>query len=377
MSTNPPRNSDSDGSVADPTQQVLIPLQRATSFYLRKSASDYNQAPPIPQFDNQGSRFFEAAPIALPRIFVSPLALSGPNAIGPSGERRVTSGFGDGRSRDYGDAARVGTRTHHGLDFAAPVGETVFAMADGIVDSVRAQRRNASPLFAPVGKTAWFHSDSEGFVIDGNGKTVLNPGQIGHGGIYIRIIHNGDFTGYFTEYMHLSAVNVAPGQPVNQGDPIASVGTTGGDNGIIKGPHLHMQMAFRETPVNPTFLVPHYHVGSELVKVDGSIPENQAGTAVASINQSKQLTVGEATLVNNTSNQLQALQRHLALQNMPARQIRQMQGDHAKLVATNLGIHAQALEDASAKFKNPPPSVSGGMAFDFTTGVWSPDGKPV
>lgn len=83
-------------------------------------------------------------------------------------------------------------RPHRGTDFAAPVGTPILATADGVV--TKSERRG------------------------GNGN-------------YVKIQHNGT---YETQYLHMKARNVKPGQRVSQGDVIGWIGMTGNTS----GPHV-------------------------------------------------------------------------------------------------------------------------------------------
>jgi murein DD-endopeptidase MepM/ murein hydrolase activator NlpD len=104
---------------------------------------------------------------------------------------RVTSGFSTGR---FHPILKI-KRPHLGVDFGAPTGTPVRAVADGVVT-------RAGP----------------------NG---------GHGN-YIELDHEGP---YATSYSHLSSIGVRRGQKVHQGDVIGRVGSTG----LATGPHLHYQ----------------------------------------------------------------------------------------------------------------------------------------
>ncbi len=113
----------------------------------------------------------------------------------------ASSGYGDPRQYFAG-----GEVSHHlGADLAAPAGTEVRATADGIVVL-------AEPL--PIA----------------GGAVVLDHGA-----------------GISSRYYHLSSMNVEPGQRVQRGDVIASVGSTG----LSTGPHLHWEMRVGGEPSSP------------------------------------------------------------------------------------------------------------------------------
>jgi len=98
-------------------------------------------------------------------------------------------------------------RPHNGVDFAAPTGTPVRAVADGIIDVA---------------------------------------GSRGGAGTMISIRHNERYT---TAYMHLSRISsgLRQGSRVKRGDVIGAVGMTG----LATGPHLHFSLFDRGTYVNP------------------------------------------------------------------------------------------------------------------------------
>jgi murein DD-endopeptidase MepM/ murein hydrolase activator NlpD len=75
--------------------------------------------------------------------------------------------------------------------------------------------------------------------------TVVSAGwDPGGFGIKVDIDHGN---GYHTWYAHLSRVAVSAGQRVTKGAPIAYVGSTGEST----GPHLHYQVMYEGSPVDP------------------------------------------------------------------------------------------------------------------------------
>lgn len=116
---------------------------------------------------------------------------------------RVTSGFSRRRLHPVGGVARA----HLGVDFAAPVGTPVLAVADGV---------------------------------------VLSAGFSGASG---RLIHLRHANGYHTYYLHLSSMakGIRPGVRVSQGGVIGRVGTSG----VVTGPHLDYRLTKRGVFVNP------------------------------------------------------------------------------------------------------------------------------
>lgn len=75
--------------------------------------------------------------------------------------------------------------------------------------------------------------------------TVVATGYDGGYGIKVDIDHGN---GYHTWYAHLSSTDVAVGAHVTKGQQIASVGETG----FATGPHLHYQLMYDGSPIDPT-----------------------------------------------------------------------------------------------------------------------------
>ena len=116
-------------------------------------------------------------------------------------EPRISSRFSSSRRHPILGYARA----HNGVDYHAPTGAPVGAVAPGVVTM--------------AGWTA------------GGGRTV-------------KVRHSN---GYETEYLHLSSIAVRSGARVGQGDLIGRVGQTG----LATGPHLHYGMKKSGRYVNP------------------------------------------------------------------------------------------------------------------------------
>ena len=97
-------------------------------------------------------------------------------------------------------------REHHGVDYLIPEGTAVFATADGIVQSL--SEKNTT-----------------------HGKAIT----IDHG------------NGYQTSYSHLLDIRVKKGDKVKRGDIIA----LSGNSGLSFAPHLHYEVIFNGTRVDP------------------------------------------------------------------------------------------------------------------------------
>ncbi len=115
----------------------------------------------------------------------------------------VVSGFGT-RINPF----HKGKYKHPGIDFAAPRGTVVVATAPGRVTLVRQSRL-----------------------------------QAGYG-TYVEVSHGG---GLVTRYAHLHEVKVKQGETVTKGQPIATVGNTGGSI----APHLHYEIIRDGEHVDP------------------------------------------------------------------------------------------------------------------------------
>lgn len=114
-------------------------------------------------------------------------------------EGRISSQFG------WRNISVNGNRFHAGVDFAANTGTRVHAARSGVVT-----------------RAGWW-------------------GTYG----YVVVLDHGD--GSETRYAHLSAIYVPAGLAVRQGDVVGAVGSTGAST----GPHLHFEIRFNGTAVDP------------------------------------------------------------------------------------------------------------------------------
>lgn len=125
---------------------------------------------------------------------------SGPDLYWPTDGNTITSYFG------LRDAPTAGATTSHGgIDIGVPEGTNVYACEKGTVQTA-----------------GWSDSAGNWVVID-------------HG------------NGYVTKYMHNSQLQVSAGDEVKKGQVIALAGTTG----ISTGPHVHFQIEYNGTPIDP------------------------------------------------------------------------------------------------------------------------------
>lgn len=124
-----------------------------------------------------------------------------PPIVPDDSKYRYTSAFG------YRSDPFTGrTRMHTGVDFAMKIGNPIYAVGDGVVESVL-------------------------FEFFGYGNSII----IDHG------------FGYKTMYAHLNSVNVREGMRVSRGDCIAQ----SGKSGRASGPHLHYEVLYKGNRVNP------------------------------------------------------------------------------------------------------------------------------
>lgn len=132
------------------------------------------------------------------------------------------------------DPFNGGAAMHSGVDLAGPVGEPIYATADGV-----------------VGKAAWW---------GGYGNMI----DISHG------------RGIETRYGHLSKILVKEGQKVKRGDLIALMGSTGRSTGS----HLHYEVRIDGRAVNP---VPFLQSAEQLAAVHRRAGDGVGGPALPAV----------------------------------------------------------------------------------------------
>ena len=134
-----------------------------------------------------------------------------PGLARPVAAARLSSGFGMRFHPILGYS-----RLHAGVDYAAPTGTPIYAVADG---------------------------------------RVSYAGRHGGHGNYVKLSHVG---GLGTGYAHMSRIAVSSGETVRRGQVIGYVGSTG----LSTGPHLHYEVYRGGRTVNP--LSVKFEQGSQL-----------------------------------------------------------------------------------------------------------------
>lgn len=116
----------------------------------------------------------------------------------------LNSGFG---YRDHPISGK--SALHSGVDIGGPLGEPISAFAAG---------------------------------------TVEYTGENDSYGLYLQVDHGNGIKSF---YAHCSELLVSKGQTVAMGDTVALVGTTG----VSTGPHLHLELKYEKTHLNPSYYV--------------------------------------------------------------------------------------------------------------------------
>lgn len=384
-----PTDRGAAGVAARPQDEIAQRLQRLATSITRKNSSDLNQAVPPVEYNTvpaQGGgtrkiRFFDTAPTPLKRLLGSPLVQKGPFAKGPSNERLIASGWGDARPSSYEPGSPH--TIHYGLDFPGPIGEPVYASADGIVTfsgwQTRGGRVDVDLVHADY--NAKTYVDARGVVVWSTAMdaAAVDKDKIGFGGICAHVTHNGDFQGYRTEYYHLTSVTVSHGQHVLEGQQIGTLGATGFAGlffSSLKSAHLHYQVAFVDGSasalIRPTAIVPNYWPGHADSTVLTTL-STKVGPALLSLGLAP---AGTQVISNMALTHAQGADRATIMENQGVEEVKQRQADHNDLVAGRLGANQSALYTAVASFQQRGVVVAAPMTFDFTTGTWS-DGRPI
>jgi len=155
---------------------------------------------------------FRRLGLSLARMEALQRGLQGIPQVVPSAGTHISSGFGYRADPFAGSPA-----FHAGLDFKGPTGAPIYSAAKGRI--------------AFVGRRP------------GYGNCV----EVDHG------------NGLRTRYAHMSAFRARVGQPVNAGQVIGAVGSTGRST----GPHLHFEVRLHGRPVNPR---PFLEVGPNVLE---------------------------------------------------------------------------------------------------------------
>ena len=156
--------------------------------------------PEKPQTNTPQSVIVQNAPRCTPVKSDIPVGQTEPVGEPLVGHPRITSSYGFRKHPVTGEY-----KGHNGIDFAAPIGTSVFSPATGTVAAV------------------WKDNSC------GNG---------------VKITHSN---GYETVYCHLSKQLVEKGESVSAGCEIAKTGNTG----ISTGPHLHYSIKYNGNYTNP------------------------------------------------------------------------------------------------------------------------------
>lgn len=129
--------------------------------------------------------------------------MSMPKLKRPFPAKTITHDFDRHKNRGYANK-------NPGTDYAAPKGADVISVADGVVEMVKRTTSGAA------------------------GRVII-------------VRHIG---GWRSEYLHLSAIRVKPGQRVKQGQHIGDVGGSGNNSERAYGYHLHLTFSKGNTPLS-------------------------------------------------------------------------------------------------------------------------------
>ena len=152
--------------------------------------------------------------------------------IHPVSSPKITAVFGQKKSSYSGEI--VWPNGHKGVDYAAKLGDTIYAAADG---------------------------------------EVMPTDSGGEFGNYVKIKHAN---GMYTFYAHLSSKLVTQGN-VKQGQPVGAAGNTGGKS---FGVHLHFALSTSATTANAIDPAPYMSGAASSLGMTASNPEQSSSGAV-------------------------------------------------------------------------------------------------
>lgn len=119
----------------------------------------------------------------------------------------------------------------------------------GTITSPFGERKN------PLGPGEDFHPGIDIAADSGTPIAAAAPGRVisaGPDAGYGNLVVVDDGNGVTTRYAHCSQILVRPGQLVNTGDTLATVGSTGAST----GPHLHFEVRVDDKPIDPMGVLP-------------------------------------------------------------------------------------------------------------------------
>jgi murein DD-endopeptidase MepM/ murein hydrolase activator NlpD len=309
----------------------------------KQQETDNWKPPALQKIPETNQYFYLTAPIRLKRRFSSPVALTGPLSIGPNRERLIAKGW-EGK--------------HTGLDYSGVYGEDVKACASGRVDFVGYMAIvNNRPI-----KVLGPKQNTQGDVLNVLGIVSAAKSTVGDGGIFVRITHDGDFSGYQTEYFHLSATSVIEGGRVEEGAVIGKMGNTGN----VTTPQLHLSVSYfnggRAVAVNPSTLVPNYFPGH----TDTTTTEDELLRA----NYINPGPGGQRLVTGLAASFLRTIDRSTDIQNIDRKKLTAAQTEHTAYITQTIGQQQAQVYEAAAKFQQAGIIVIDAMTFDFDNGYW-------
>lgn len=150
----------------------------------------------------------------------------------PSYYQMVTGNEGYGSAGEWSPGGPVGPVAGTGQFYIAAYGRVSqgYRRYHGGIDIAN---RTGTPIYA----------------IDGG--SVEAAGWLGWAGNAVVIDHGN---GYKSLYAHMSSLNVARGQGVQRGQIIGGIGCTRGRGGRCTGPHLHLEVYYNGSRINPCSL---------------------------------------------------------------------------------------------------------------------------